>query len=171
MLYEAEGLMHSQLNANQCLCCINTFFSRHGDPTRPEAEGLIAILNLLISLPFIQESIDDQTDHQWQLLQVVEGASKKKPSKMLHGSFTDSHRLLSKPDESIDLPLRFESEELLNRFILCNWIASNSMSISWICVFGLNSRLSNSFDSIDQSCYMRYCRIADNCFLNTKAIF
>jgi hypothetical protein len=150
MLSEAEGLIHSQplwidpcsmrqkasciLNAHQCHCCINTFFfSRQRDPTRPEAEGLIAILNLLISLPFI-ESIDDQKDHQWQLLQVVEGVSK---------AFKDVAWILCRFTSSFiearwiyRLTIAIRKRGAPQSIHLVYGIASNSMSISWdLCIW------------------------------------
>jgi len=96
---------------NVCAASIH-FFLDTGDPTRPEAEGLIAILISLISLPFM-ESIDDQTDHQWQLLQVIEGASS-----MLHPK---DHQILSMPIKSINLLIAIRTRARLNRFILCHW--------------------------------------------------
>jgi len=129
MLYEAEGLMHSQLNANQCLCCINTFFSRHGDPTRPEAEGLIAILNLLISLPFT-ESIDDQTDHQWQLLQVALKAHQKKSLQRCCMDPLQIHIVFYRS------PIAIRKRGAPQSIHLIYGIASNSMSISWdLCIW------------------------------------
>jgi len=164
MLYEAEGLMHSQLNANQCLCCINTFFfstRRSNTPwgRRPHCYSQFAHLIAI-------HGINWWSDGSSMAIAAssFEGASKK--------AFKDVAWILCRFTSSfIEARLRFESEELLNRFILFMGLLATACQSRGICVFDLSSRLSNSFDSIDKSCYLRYCRIADNCFLNSKAIF